>query len=172
MDKNFIIKKLNKSNVNELLEFEKLIQDNLEQKDRYGGLTIEKCLKTFEYEENLLYGIYNKEDELMAYTTLKPYKHFSGKKYLSNYFKNEEYDKIYWFVNVAVKPKFRGEGLQNKIIDLHIRYAKSKNAKYIIAYVHPENKYSKDNFLNKGFRVIKTVVFDDGRTRDIILKIL
>lgn len=170
MNKELIIKKLNIDNIKELLEFKNEIQESLEHKDRYGGLTFEKCLKTFEDEENLLLGIYNENDELVAYTTLKPYKNFTGKKYLKDEFKEKDYDKIYWFVNVAVKPKFRGQGIQNKVIDYHINFAKSKNAQYIIAYVHPKNNYSKNNFLNKGFNVIKTVVFDDGRTRDIIIK--
>jgi ribosomal protein S18 acetylase RimI-like enzyme len=166
--KGLIIKQFNSNNLNELLELETEIQANLEHKDQYGGPTKESCLKTLEDKENLLLGIYNKQDELMAYTTLKRYKYFSGIKYLGQNYFNVPDEKVYWFLNVAVKPKFRGQNIQNKIVDHHIEYAKQKGAQFMVAYVHPENKFSKNNFLKKGFKVLKTVTFDDGRIRDII----
>ena len=57
---------------------------------------------------------------------------------------------------VVSDPAWRGYGLQKLFIDRAIAEAKKAGAKAILATVSPQNSYSMENFLSKGFTVIRT----------------
>ena len=57
---------------------------------------------------------------------------------------------------VVSNPEWRGFGLQKLFIDRAIAEAREAGAKAVLATVSPRNSYSMDNFLSKGFTVIRT----------------
>jgi ribosomal protein S18 acetylase RimI-like enzyme len=66
------------------------------------------------------------------------------------------WDKTYTFDVVVSDPAWRGYGLQRAFIDCSLEEARKGGADTILATVSPSNKYSLDNFMQKGFTVIKS----------------
>ena len=62
----------------------------------------------------------------------------------------------YTFDVVVSDPAWRGNGIQRQFIDLAIMKAREAGAKAILATVSPTNSFSLDNFLKKGFTVLKS----------------
>ncbi len=56
---------------------------------------------------------------------------------------------------VVVAPEFRGQGLQRALEDYALNLARSKGVKHILATVSPDNPFSLNNFLSKGYREVK-----------------
>ena len=69
---------------------------------------------------------------------------------------------------MAVDPQWRGYGLQQRFIDWSLEVANDSGAKYIHATVNPENNYSGQNFLKRGFKVKKTIAKYGGLTRNLL----
>ena len=57
---------------------------------------------------------------------------------------------------VVSDPEWRGYGLQQLFIERAIAEAKKAGAKAVLATVAPQNSYSMENFLAKGFTVIRS----------------
>ena len=66
------------------------------------------------------------------------------------------WEKSYTFDVVVCDPAWRGHGLQRAFIDCCLEEARKGGADTVLATVSPSNKYSLDNFLQKGFLVRKT----------------
>ena len=69
---------------------------------------------------------------------------------------------------IAVDPKWRGYGMQQRFIDWSIDTAKNLGVKYIHTTVNPENIHSEQNFVKRGFAVKKTVIKYGGLTRNLL----
>lgn len=57
---------------------------------------------------------------------------------------------------VAVLPEYRGLGLQRFLSRLGEAEGRARGCRHCFATVHPDNRYSRDNFLNEGYRVVAT----------------
>ena len=66
------------------------------------------------------------------------------------------WEDAFTFDVVVSDPEWRGFGLQKLFIDRAIAEAREAGAKAVLATVSPRNSYSMDNFLSKGFTVIRT----------------
>ncbi len=74
----------------------------------------------------------------------------------------------YTFDAVMVDPKWRGYGLQNILIECAVQMAEQEKVGAIVATVSPDNSYSLNNFLKRGFEIASTVQKYGGLTRHII----
>jgi ribosomal protein S18 acetylase RimI-like enzyme len=72
--------------------------------------------------------------------------------------------------SLAVHPDFRGMHLQKTLLIHGERYLSSTSYLYYMATVHPDNKYSLRNFLDLGYKIVKTTVKYNGYPRHILLK--
>lgn len=57
----------------------------------------------------------------------------------------------FWIDLLAVKPKFRGNGISGKLLDKAMKYAKSKGADIITALVRENNSASNSSFEKNNF---------------------
>lgn len=62
-------------------------------------------------------------------------------------------DGICILVRAWVDKKYRGKGLQKRMIDCRIRSAKANKCTYVVTYTMPHNVYSANNLFIKGFRL-------------------
>lgn len=61
-----------------------------------------------------------------------------------------------WCLRVCVvHPKYRGQGLQQKLIRARVDFLQSKKVNKANVWVRPENTYSLNNLIEQGFRFVK-----------------
>lgn len=72
--------------------------------------------------------------------------------------------------SVAILPKYRGNHLQYRLMQEAERELREMGYRYLMCTVHPENRFSKENVLRQGYRVMKTTEKYGGYLRDILLK--
>ena len=72
--------------------------------------------------------------------------------------------------SAAVLPSWRGQGLQGKLIDAAERELIGGPYTLLMATVHPENRFSLENFLRRGYTVKATVRRYGGLLRYVLLK--
>jgi ribosomal protein S18 acetylase RimI-like enzyme len=169
--KDLIIETFTEETLDKMLGLSKEIVNLMQDKSYYDGPSKESCLKIIENKNNLLIGIYNKQTkELMGYATITNYDFFENIDDILSFYNNSKKEEIAYFRNVAVHPNFRGQKILKKIEEFFTIYSKNKGFKYIAAYVHPDNKFSKDNFVNNGYEVISQIIFDNGSPRDVLAK--
>lgn len=54
----------------------------------------------------------------------------------------------------VVHPKYRGMGLQRKLIKKRIEFLKQKGSRHVNVWVNPENSYSMNNVIAEGFKFV------------------
>ena len=74
-----------------------------------------------------------------------------------------------YYKSVIVAPMARGNGLQNILTDLGINYCREKGYKYVTLTVHPENRVSRLNFINYGFRPVTQIFKNTDMVRDVMV---
>lgn len=169
--KDLIIKKFTEETLEEMLQLNEIIINSLENKMLYSSPTKEICLDILKDETNLFVGIYNKlTKKLMAYATLQQKLYPNLIKLVTSYYKNVKQEDFAYFKNIAVHPDFRGQKIQQKVEEFFVYYLKEKGKKYLTAYTHPDNFYSKNNFLKSGYQIISTTTFNDGTQRLVLVK--
>ena len=81
-----------------------------------------------------------------------------------------ELQKVAHIESIVVDEKYRGNGLQDKMIKYAEDRLKQKDYTYIMATVSPDNKHSLDNFKRNGYEVVKIKEKYGGMMRAILLK--
>lgn len=72
--------------------------------------------------------------------------------------------------STAIYPAFRGHHLQEQMAAEAEKHLVTMPYHYLFATVHPENHYSLNNMLNRGFQVIKTTKMYGGLDRAVLFK--
>ena len=67
----------------------------------------------------------------------------------------EELLRVIHMDTVAVHPDYRGLGLQKKLMQEAEAYAAGSGQRILLATVHPDNRYSLNNFIRQGYTVEK-----------------
>lgn len=70
----------------------------------------------------------------------------------------------------AVLPKYRGQKLQYRLMQMAEKELKAEGLRYLMCTVHPQNRYSRENVLRQGYEVVATKEKYGGYLRDILLK--
>jgi GNAT superfamily N-acetyltransferase len=60
---------------------------------------------------------------------------------------------IGYLSRAGVLPRFRGRGLQRRLIDQRVEWARRRGASRCVTYTHPENIQSVNNLIACGFRL-------------------
>lgn len=160
-----------KNNIKEIVELENLIVEQVENKEHFGGLGKQKIEEVLIDRNNLVYGVYNVfTKELMAYAIFTTYNHFPQDYCVLNRLGDANKNQIYYYKIMGVKPEFRGQGIMARTLEFFESYAKKQSGKYIVAFVHPENTYSKNNVDRFGYRLLENTYFENNSPREIIYK--
>lgn len=70
----------------------------------------------------------------------------------------------------AISPAYRGHGLQRRLMEYAEEELHRAGYRYLCCTAHPENRYSENNILAQGYRIITTKEKYGGFLRDIFLK--
>lgn len=82
----------------------------------------------------------------------------------------EELLKVAHMESVAIRPQYRGNGLQYALMQAGEKDLKNMGYHYFMCTVHPDNAYSKKNVMRQGYQVVLTKEKYGGYIRDILLK--
>ena len=82
----------------------------------------------------------------------------------------EEIHKVAHIESIVVDAKYRGNGLQDKMIKFAEEVIFRRGYTYLMATVSPDNKHSLDNFERNGYEVKKVKEKYGGLRRAILLK--
>lgn len=74
--------------------------------------------------------------------------------------------------SAAVLPKYRGNHLQYLLMQKAEAVLRALGYHYLLCTIHPDNRYSKENALRQGYRVMKTTEKYGGYLRDILMKVI
>ena len=93
----------------------------------------------------------------------------STKKDLESFGIDLDYREVVDYGQQVVSDKYRGNGLQQYMLEELEIISKEKGYKYAVTTVHPDNIYSVNNTLKNNFELIGSKEFDIG-LRNIYLK--
>lgn len=82
----------------------------------------------------------------------------------------KELKKVAHIESVVVDEKYRGNGLQDRMIKFGEEVIFQRGYTYLMATVSPDNKHSLDNFKRNGYEVVKIKEKYGGMMRAILLK--
>lgn len=82
----------------------------------------------------------------------------------------EELKKTAHMDTAVVSPAFRGNHLQQRMMTFAEEELAKRGFRYLLATVHPDNKYSLQNVLSLGYRIVCTREMYGGFLRHIVAK--
>ena len=85
-------------------------------------------------------------------------------------FSQEDLLKTAHMDTVVILPKYRGYGLQKKLMLAAEMDLKERGIKYLLCTIHPDNRYSLGNALALDYQVVKTTQKYGGLMRHILQK--
>lgn len=74
--------------------------------------------------------------------------------------------------SLAVLPDYRGRHLQYRLMAHGEQYLKATPYRHLMGTVHPDNKYSLNNFLRLGYQIVTTTEKYGGLPRHVLYKSL
>lgn len=84
-------------------------------------------------------------------------------------FSQEELLRVVSMDTAAVRPEYRGMGLQGKLIQAAEDSLKGENGRILLCTIHPENTFSLNNALKQGYKIQKELP-KYGSTRYVLRK--
>ena len=161
-DKEFSIRPLSFDQMGEVLSLQDAVMAEMQDKNMLFPLSRAELMESLQVDH--VSGAYNKDGELIAYCVLV--KNRCGDRNLAADFGAKPEESITFDI-IAVDPKWRGYGLQQRFIELSIDLAKDLGVKYIHATVDPDNIHSGRNFEKNGFLIRKTATKYGGLVRNL-----
>ena len=153
-DQNIKIEIAEKEMVDEALRFQKKIIDNMEKKNYFCPLTKEEFLTPILGRDNVYFlTVKNKIIGLFVATC-------DIDNILTDY--QIENKNVLLIDSIMIKEEYRGNGFQRKILNFLFERAKELNVEGLIATVHPNNKYSLNNFLLEEYKIINEINIHQG----------
>lgn len=168
MNFSFIIRKANGLDLKRIMEIMNTVQNSIKQKEWFVPDNEEYVYRHLSHDGFII--VAEREDKICGFFLV----HIPGKGH-----ENMGYDinlppnkleKVAHMDSVAILPEFRGNHLQSLLLKQAECILKSKGFTCFLATVHPENKYSLQNFLSSGYGVKKTVKKYGGLIRYILFK--
>ena len=138
-------------NVDEYLDFINYVKEGMAHPEWLGDFSKEDIMHILSHDANI-WMFYN-GDDIACTMMIIP----SSKKDLEKFNIDKDPSEVVDYGQMAVNPKYVGNGLQYQMLLELDNYAISKGYKYAASTVHPDNVYSinniiKDKFEYNGFR--------------------
>ena len=152
---------INNNELETVLNFQKEIIDNMPNKDWFVPLTKEEFLTPINGRDNAYFFIHNQQIIGLLVLTcdipdiLKEYKLPSDNYMLID--------------SVMVKDEYRGFGLQQQMLDFAYERAIKLGVDGLVASIHPDNRYSMDNFVKQKYELLHVLTIHGGK-RNIMIK--
>ena len=159
------IRKLFRSDANELYDLISIIEKNLENKEFW--LPLKPTAKEHFFDENWteFYGIFDGTVLVGAVALFyNEYEYGESLKYL-----NRNISNVAEIGRAMVRPNYRGNNILYLLNTKLIEVAKAKNIENLIATIHPQNIPSQKSFLKLGMKKQCTYIKSNGYVRDIYL---
>lgn len=161
----FIYRKCTESDLTAILKLQEEAFQYLDDQSmlrRNTSETLQSCLR----EPHYTLGAYD-HDKLAAFSIL-----YDGKDTAENlgrelYLQSDELRTCVNLKLVIVSVKYRGRGLQKKLMDQLLQTAEERGYNIVCATVSPQNIYSIENFKACGFQYVKIVEKYGGLKRNI-----
>lgn len=147
-------------NLDDYLSFIKCIKNNMEHPEWLGDFTKNEL----ESDDFNIWLYYKDNDILCSMMSIK-----SSEKSCSKLGINHNYKEVIDYGQMAVSPKYLGNGLQLKMLKYFDEYYKSVGYKYIATTIHPDNTFFINNILKDDFKLLDCKEFKRGK-RNIYLK--
>lgn len=164
-------KELDITYIDKIMSLQSEIYNFLDKKNFYYNTPKEEFINIINNIGKVI-GCISEDDELIAIGVYAAYK-LNEENYGYDFDFNEE--DILQTANLEstiVLPKYRGNGLQRKLINILEQYALKENIKYIGATADPDNIYSVNNIKSMGFEIVKEKEKYGGLRRYIFKKVI
>ena len=139
------------------------IRNNMERPEFLGTFENEELKELLKNDTHIY--VYKNNDEVISSSMLIP----STEKDLKKFGIDLDYKEVVDYGTEVVSEKYRGNGLQQYMLDELEKISKKKGYKYAITTIHPDNIYSINNILKNGFEFKGFKEFKRG-PRNIYLK--
>lgn len=167
----FIIERARKEDAKEIAEVIWNVWEEMEEKQWFVVDSKEYTCKILMEERAIAYKAVEKENGKIAgiFTVIFPgiLEENLGNDIGLN---REELEKVAHMESAAILPIYRGNGLQYHLMQAAEIDLAKKGYHYLMCTIHPDNKFSKDNVMRQGYRIVKTTEKYGGYMRHILLK--
>ena len=159
--KNIKIVTVDSEDINKLIIFQKEIIDNMPNKEWFVPLTKEEFLTPINGKDNAYFLIYDeKVIGLLVLTCNIPDVLEEYQLPSNNYMLID---------SIMVKDEYRGYGLQRQMLEFAYERAIELKMDGLVATIHPDNKYSLDNFIKQNYELLHVLTIHGGK-RNIMIK--
>lgn len=160
---NIKIKKANINDIHTIIKFQKEVIDKMNNKEFFTPLTKHEFI--FPIKNNgivyLLY--YNNEIIGLFVLTINP------EVDIIEEYKLNDNNNVGIIDSIMIKESYRGSSLQLQGMDIIENDAKKLQIKKLVATIHPDNKYSLNNFIKRKYKIINKINIHNG-PRYIVIK--
>lgn len=159
--KNANIKIVTNEELRKILLFQKEVIDFMENKEWFKPLTEEEFLEPINHNDNVYIIMYN---DIMIGLLVLLYN-------LPGVLKEYKLPSLNYMLidSIMVKKEYRGHKLQKQMLNFAEKRALDLKLDGLVATVHPDNKYSINNFINEDYEISHTLNIHGG-IRNIMVK--
>ena len=154
------MQKMGMTELEELMGFQQMILDELEDKQWYVPSTLEEMRE--DLAQGDIFGCYDGK-KLVAFAVLTPWHTREEIAYAGKV--GETVEDTYDFHGMMVHPKYRRRGIHSAFLRLFAETVRAMGGKAIYATIAPENLPSVNAFEKGGYELVKTQLAYDGRPR-------
>ena len=140
--------------IDEAMRFQSEIIDGMENREWFTPLTRQEFVIPIEGRDNVYFLKHNNELIGLAVATC------DISEVLKEY--NIKDSNIMLIDSIMIKQEYRGHHLQKQILELLEKRARELNLDGLVATVHPDNIYSKINFVNSGYDISHLALLHGG----------
>lgn len=163
------LKALDESYIDKIMELQKVIIDNIEDKQIYANSEKHEFLDAIVHKGKIL-GVVTEEDELIAMGVYIKNNYDEHNYGYDIGLEGEELLKVGQIESTVVLPEFRGNRLQKIICEELEKVALDDNVSIIASTASPYNKFSVNTFLNLGYEVKADKLKYGGLRRYVLVK--
>ncbi len=161
-DQEFTLRRLDFKDLSEIIALQDLCVKEIGDASLYSPLTREELIESLHLDR--IYGVFSASGELAAVSVCVSNR--DSERNLARDFSLAPGESL-TFDAVFVNPEFRGLGLHCVLIDRCIKDAEEQGIHDILSTVAPENTFSHNNFIRKGFQIVGSAEKYGGLKRNL-----
>ena len=165
-----VIKFLDINYIDKIIELEKNIYENLKNKDYYSCSSKEDFINILLNTGKIVGCVLDGTDELVSIGVYASHGYSDHNYGYDLNIKGEDLLKVGQIESTVVSAEYRGNGLQNTICNILEGISKKNGDKIIAATVYPENEYSLNTFIKRGYKIMADKLKYGGLRRYVVMK--
>lgn len=164
------IKVLDLSYIEKIMELQRIIYEELDNKDFYACSAEEEFINTINEKGKIIGCVSLKDDELIAIGVYIEYGYESHNYGYDLGIQGEELLKVGQLESTIVSKDYRGNKLQELMCEILENIGEESGMKYICATVAPDNIYSVNTFKKLNYKIMADKLKYGGLRRYVLLK--